>query len=90
MRGKRLYSAVKATLTGTMSDELKEFIHERFRRADEKLDLVLAELFELKTRVGRIELSLGQMHMTLEHSNRMDRIEGRIDTLAKRYSIANA
>ena len=35
-----------------MSDELKEFIHERFRRADEKLDLVLAELGELKTRVG--------------------------------------
>ena len=74
-----------------MSDELKEFIHERFRRADEKLDLVLAEVGEMKTRVGRIELSLGQMHMTLaEHSNRMDRIEARLDVIAKRYSTAEA
>jgi len=32
-----------------MADDIREFVHERFRRTDEKLDRIMSVLVELRT-----------------------------------------
>lgn len=51
---------------------------------DTKLDHVLAEIGELKTRVARIERGVAEIHAALaEHSRRMDRIDRRLGGLTQ-------
>jgi archaellum component FlaC len=73
------------------TDDLKEFVHERFRRTDEKLDKVIDYLIGLRDRVGRVEVNTAQIQVTLaEHSSRMDRIESRLERIEKRLDLVEA
>jgi len=68
--------------------DLRKFVHERYRRTDAKLDQVINLLVDLRTRMGRLELTVGQIHPTLaEHSVRMDRIETRLERIEKRLDL---
>jgi hypothetical protein len=40
-----------------MADDIREFVHERFRRTDEKLDRIMSVLVELRTtQAGMLQL----------------------------------
>lgn len=74
-----------------MADDLQEFVYERFRRTDEKLDKVIEILVGVRERVGRLELSVAQVQVALaEHSNRMDRIETRLERIGNRLDLVEA
>jgi hypothetical protein len=67
-----------------MANDLKEFVHERFRRTDEKLDKVLEVLVELRT------TQTGMLQILSAHDNRLLRIESRLDRIEKRLDLADA
>lgn len=54
------------------------------RRIDEKLDRVIADVAELKTRVGILE----QQYASI--SNRIDRVESRLDRIEQRLNLVEA
>lgn len=63
-----------------MSDDLKEFVHERFRRTDEKLDKLMAVLVELRTtQAGILQILAAIDNRDLRTDQRLDRIEKRLD-----------
>jgi hypothetical protein len=67
-----------------MADDLKEFVHERFRRTDEKLDKVLEVLVEMRT------TQAGMLQILSAHDNHLLRIEGRLDRIEKRLDLVDA
>lgn len=74
-----------------MTDEPDNLVLVYLRRIDAKVDALADEVRDLKGRVGRLETSLAQVHVTLaEHSNRMDRIELRLDRIERRLDLAEA
>jgi hypothetical protein len=71
-----------------MSEELKEFILERFRRADEKLDRVLDVLIDLCDRVGLVEQRVGLAEQrTARIEQRLGGIETRIERIEVRLGL---
>ena len=63
-----------------MPDDLKEFVHERFRRTDEKLDKVLEVLVEMRTtEAGMLQILAALDARQLRMEARLDRIERRLD-----------
>ncbi|KAB2918481.1 MAG: hypothetical protein F9K29_07900 [Hyphomicrobiaceae bacterium] len=66
-----------------MADDLKEFVHERFRRTDEKLDRVIELLGDLRMRIGILE----QQGASL--SNRIDRMESRLERIERRLDLSD-
>lgn len=54
------------------------------RRIDEKLDRVIEDVRELKTRVGILE----QQYASI--SNRMDRVENRLERIERRLDLVEA
>jgi hypothetical protein len=67
-----------------MGGDLGEFVYERFRRTDEKLDEVLEVLVELRT------TQTGMLQILSAHDNRLLRIENRLDRIEKRLDLADA
>ncbi len=51
------------------------------RRIDEKLDRVIEDVREIKTRVGILEQQYASV------SNRIDRVESRLDRIEKRLDL---
>ena len=63
-----------------MAPETENIVLEHLRHIPGQIDRVADDVSELKTRIGRLEIGLAQVQMTLaEHSNRDDRIEKRLD-----------
>lgn len=61
------------------------FIHERYRKTDAKLDLVLAELSDLKPRATAVEVQLGYLTAAVGRTNeRIDRVDVRLGRIEKR------
>ena len=67
-----------------MVDEPDNLVLRMLRSMDAKLDRVIEDVAELKTRVGILEAQYASI------SNRMDRIEGRLDRIEKRLSLVDA
>jgi hypothetical protein len=62
-----------------MADDLREFVHERFRRTDEKLDKILAVLVELRTtETGVLQILAALDARQLRMETRLDRMETRL------------
>ena len=67
-----------------MVDEPDNLVLRMLWSMDAKLDRVIEDVAELKTRVGILEAQYASI------SNRMDRIEGRLDRIEKRLSLVDA
>ena len=67
-----------------MPDDLKEFVHERFRRTDEKLDKVLEVLVEMRT------TEAGMLQILAALDARQLRMEARLDRIERRLELADA
>ena len=67
-----------------MADDLKEFVHERFRRTDEKLDKVLEVLVEMRT------TEVGMLQILAALDARQLRMEARLDRIERRLELADA
>ena len=71
-----------------MADEPDNLTLRMLRSIDAKLDRLSGDLSDLKTRVGRVEKGVAELHVTLaEHSVRMDRIEQRLDRIENRLGL---
>jgi hypothetical protein len=66
-----------------MAADLQEFVHERFRRTDEKLDKLLSMLAELRTTQAGILQILAAM------DNRDPRAEQRLDRMEVRLGLVD-
>lgn len=64
-----------------MTDEPDNLVLRYLRRIDEKLDLVRADVSELKTRAGLLE----QQYASI--SSRVDRIETRLERIEHRLDL---
>ena len=65
-----------------MADEpdIREFVHQRFNRVDEKLDKMLEVLVNVRDRVGILEQQYASLSRRLDHvDDRLERIERRIE-----------
>ena len=67
-----------------MVDEPDNLMLRILRSIDTKLDRVIEDVAELKTRVGILEAQYASI------SNRMDRIERRLDCIEKRLGLVDA
>lgn len=78
-------------------DALKEFIQERYRKTDAKLDRVLDDLADLTARVGGLEQGVALLHkdLALSHetvattSVRLDRLDARVRRIERRLELAD-
>ena len=62
-----------------MTDDIREFVHERFRRTDEKLDRIMSVLVELRTtQAGMLQLLAAMDNRDLRTEQRLDRIGARL------------
>jgi tetrahydromethanopterin S-methyltransferase subunit G len=75
-----------------MVDAPENMVLRYLRQIDQKVDRVIAEVNELKTRIGRrLETSVAQIHVHLaELSVRMDKIDGRLDRIERRLTLVDA
>ncbi len=74
-----------------MADEPTNLILARLNRLDDKFDLVLSGMLELKQRVGSLETQVAHLHVDLAAiSNRMDRMDARLDRIEKRLDLVDA
>lgn len=63
-----------------MADDLTEFMHERFRRTDEKLHRLMAVLVQLRTKqAGILQILSAIDNRDLRTEQRLDRIEKRLE-----------
>jgi chromosome segregation ATPase len=74
-----------------MADEPDNMVLVYLRRLDEKVDQVRDDIRELKTRMGRVEVSLADVHGQLaEHSVRFDRLGARLERIERRLELREA
>jgi hypothetical protein len=60
--------------------DLKEFVHERFRRVDEKLDKVIDAVTEVRAhQAAMLQILASQDNHLLQVEMRLSRIEKRLD-----------
>jgi archaellum component FlaC len=79
-------------------DIIKDFVHERFRRIDEKLDKVLAasettiaRLASIENRMTSLESSVVHVHERLDGvQKQLDHTGGRLDRIERRIDLADA
>jgi hypothetical protein len=57
-----------------MADDLREFVHERFRRSDEKLDRVIELLVAMAGRLSSIEARMTSLEASIVHVH--ERVDG--------------
>jgi uncharacterized membrane protein len=70
---------------------LRDFVHERFRRTDEKLDRVLEMLGMIVQRLGSLETQGAQMRADLVRvEHRLDGFEARLARIEKRLELQDA
>ena len=61
-----------------MAEQPENLVLEHLRHIRGTVDRIAGDVSELRTRVGRLERSLAEMHVTLaEHSVRMDKTDAR-------------
>jgi hypothetical protein len=63
--------------------DLKEFVHERFRRVDEKLDRVIDALTEIRTHQAAM------LNILASHDTHMLRMEVRLGDIEKRLALVD-
>lgn len=69
---------------------LREFIHERFRVVDTKLDRVIADVSDLKQRMTAVEIQVGQLVTAGGRLNeRLDRLDVRLDWIERRLDLVD-
>lgn len=74
-----------------MIDAPDNLILALLRRADGKLDHVIEEVGDLKTRVTSLETQVAQIHVDFAgQSARMDRIEKRLERIERRLELQPA
>lgn len=74
-----------------MSDQPENLILVYLRRLDEKLDRVFERLDDLTHRVTSPELKVSLLHNDFaRQSDRMDRIEVRLERIERRFDIVGA
>jgi hypothetical protein len=68
-----------------MAEDIKEFVHERFRNMDAKLDRVLAGNEATNVRLASIERRLTSLEgAVVEVLGRMDGTQGQLDRFGRR------
>ena len=81
---------IRPTVTG-WSTTSKNVVLDDLRHIREAADRLEQDMSDLKTRVGRIETNVAQMHGALaEHPVRMDRIKTRLTRIEERLELADA
>lgn len=76
---------------------LREFIHERFRVVDTKLDRVIADVADLKHRMGAVESQMVSVRREIVNMDeavirlglRFDGIEARLDRIERRLDLVD-
>jgi hypothetical protein len=63
--------------------DLKEFVHERFRRVDEKLDRVIVALAEIRVHQAAM------LNILASHDTHMLRMEVRLGNIEKRFALVD-
>ena len=81
-----------------MADDLKEFVHERFRRTDEKLDKMIELLGGFTLRLASVERQVAGLRVDfaqlredvvrIEH--RIDSADARLERIERRLDLVNA
>ena len=74
-----------------MAEEPGNLILRQLRRMDAKLDQVVSDISESKTRVGRLEKGVAELHVALaEQSVRIDKMDARLQRIERRLELADA
>ncbi|MDK9720114.1 MAG: hypothetical protein OEL53_02915 [Rhodospirillales bacterium] len=61
------------------------------RRIDEKIDVLVEDMRDVKRRLTSLEMAVGQIHGDFAgQSMRIDRLENRLDRIERRLNIADA
>ena len=80
---KALVSAAALRYGEHMANDVKEFVHPRFRRVDEKLDKVIDALAEIRTHQAAM------LNILAPHDTHMLRMEIRLSDIEKRVSLVD-
>ena len=68
-----------------MADDIKDFVHERFRNLDAKLDRILATSDTTTVRLASIERRITALEgSVVEVHERMDGMQGQLDGIGRR------
>jgi septal ring factor EnvC (AmiA/AmiB activator) len=78
-----------------MSDDLKEFVHERFRRTDAKLDRLIELMANFALRLGSLEQQVASLRTDLAHlredlvriDRRLDSVDSRVERIERRLDL---
>ena len=78
--------------------DIKGFVHERFRRVDEKLDRILAageattvRLASIESRVTSREASIAHVHERKDGvQKQLDNVGGRLDRIERRIDLVDS
>ena len=74
-----------------MSDEPDNVTHILLRRIDTKMDRLIDDVADLKSRMTGVELELGRLSVRVAETNaRIDRIEVRLDRIERRLDLTEA
>jgi predicted nucleic acid-binding Zn-ribbon protein len=74
-----------------MSDanrEVLDYLREQFARLHTKMDRIIDDVADLKSRMTGVELELGRLSVRVAETNaRIDRIEVRLDRIERRLDL---
>jgi tetrahydromethanopterin S-methyltransferase subunit G len=74
-----------------MSDEPDNLVVRYLRRLDEKVDRALDDLREIKQRLSSLEVSVAHVHGDFAaQSQRIDKLEHRLDRIGQRLDLRDA
>ena len=81
-----------------MADDIKDFVHERFRRIDEKLDRILTageattvRLASIESRMTSLEASIVHVHERMDGMQKqLDHVGGRLDRIERRIDLVDS
>jgi chromosome segregation ATPase len=72
----------------THRNGLQEFVHERFRKVDESLAILRADMANLKPRVSGVETALGALTEAVGRTNnRIDHVDTRLERIERRLDL---
>jgi chromosome segregation ATPase len=82
----------------SMTDDLKEFVHERFRRSDAKLDRLIELMAEFSLRLGSLEQQVAALRTDFAHlredfvrlERRLDSLDARVERIERRLDLVEA
>lgn len=74
-----------------MNDEPDNLIVRYLRRLDEKVDHMMEDLRDIKQRLSSLEVSVALVHGDFAaQSQRIDKLEGRLDRIEQRLDLRDA